>query len=369
MQPGDVLVDAKRGETPFRVEGLEAVGERYQVARLFDVERKVSLVGRAILYGEEEASSEAVRRRRDTLREQWLFLEVVADTGVAPTPVDWLELDESPVEISGEPVLVCEKVEGPTVYDWIVDEHPRGLEVERALALVREFSRFLEEIHRSGWLWRDFDPRRLRIENGERIRAVSLAGVVAMGTPVADEKPYNADYVAPELRDEVAVDMLRPAGDLYGLGALLSFLLSGEEPRHRVESPITFDAFERLEEHGVEGVRLLLARLLQPMADRRMRTAKELVRYCELESLPTREDRGFEVCELPAPWLGVEIDNPWENRGLRSKLSAGPLVSMRSDGGEAVAPRESGGELDWRMVAAVVVVAVLLVAAGLLIGG
>lgn len=370
MKPGEHLVDIKRGKTPYRIAGSVASGEHYQLAEIYDEEQEREIVARAILYGDEASSDAGATSRRSELKRQWRFLKAVADSEVAPEPVAWLELEDSPIDKAPEPILLCEKVDGPRLYDWLVDKYPQGLEVERALGLIAESVDFLAEMHDQRWLWRDFDPRKLRLENEERIRPVSVDGVIEVGEPVsAEDRPCNADYVAPELRGDVALNMQRPAGDLYGLGALLSFLLSGEEPRHRVESPLSYDAYKRIEERDVPGVQLLLAKLLQPMADKRLSTVEESRRYFDIDSLPTRKEPGFEKCELPAPWLGLDIDNPEENRGLRSNLSAGPLVSMPHNTGEAAVEEKAQAELDWRIVAAVVAVALAVVVMGILMVG
>lgn len=365
MKPGDNLVDVNRGQTSYRVEGIAASGRRHQIAELYDESNDRPVVGRVILYGDEADTDPAVEWRRSELDKQRRFLEQVGGVGVVPKSLDWIETAQSPVERDFEPVLICEKIEGPSLYDWIVEEHPQGLEPKRALELLGGLVESMGGMHEAGWLWRDFDPRRFRIDARGTLRAASIGCVIEVGEPVPDSpRTWNADYVAPELRGEVAVKMQRPAGDLYGLGALLSFAASGEEPRHRVESPLSYDAYERIEEHGRAGLPLLLARLLQPMASKRLESVEALKSFWDVESLPTRKDDGFENCELPAPWLGLDIDNPKEHRGLRSSLSAGPLVSMQGNG-EASSERA----WDWRLVAAVVVATLVVVAAGIWVAG
>ncbi len=375
MNPGDHLVDVERGQTSYRVEDALEVGERFQIAELYDEEEQRVVVARAILYGDESLDEAGVERRRVGLRRQWRFLEALGGQSLVPEPVDWVEVELSPVEMPPEPLLICEKIDGPTLYEWITDEFPRGMDVDRALELLTSLVAFLEAAHQERWMWRDFDPRRFRIADGQ-ICAVSLGGILEVGEDGdVGEGALNIDYIAPELRDGAPAKMQHPAADLYGAGALLSFLLSGEEPRHRVESPLSYEAYERIEERDIPGVDLLLARLLQPMAEKRLSSAEQLLDYCDVDALPTREDEGFEQCELPAPWLGLDMEDPEKNRGLRSRLSAGPLVSMKREGGQKADPSqkptpgdEGPGELDWRMVAVVVVATLLIVAVGIIVG-
>ena len=356
MESDEILQNAAGEATSLRVTGLICDGERYQIAAATDEERGEEVALRAIAYGDD--GQESIRRRRRSLRRQWEFLNDVAQSGVAPEPIEWLEVADSPVDDPPEPVLVCERVDGPTLYDWVVDEHPRGIEPVVALKMLAQLVDFLDVAHRNKWLWRDFDPRRLVVVEQRDLRAISIGRVVRRGEAMeGDELEVNADYTAPEIRDEKTGKLQKPPADMYGLGALLSFMVTGEEPRHRVESPLSYRAYERIQEWDVPGLELLIARLLQPLAKKRVRTAGKLRAYCDVESLPTREDKGFGMCTLPAPWLGLDIENPSEHKGLGSSLSSGPLVSVREGATEepAAAVVEQRAP-NWPVIAVVVLV-------------
>ena len=357
MKPGQNLIDRHSGETPYRVDELVAAGDRYQIAAGCDQERERPVVLRAILYGP-DATDAHVAQRRLALKREWEFLKALRDSGLAPSPYDWLEIEGGPIEESAEPVIVCERVEGTNLYDWITEEHPDGLEPTRALGLIKDVVDFLALAHQQKWLWRDFDPRRFIIDKDEAIRAVEIGRIVKRGEALeSDQLEINADYVAPEIREEMTGKLQRPAADLYGLGALLSFVLTGEEPRHRVESPLSYDAYEKIQELELPGLELLLARLLQPLAKKRIGRAEKLRPFCDVETLPTRETKGFGMCVLPAPWLGLDIESPEKNQGLRSKLSAGPLVSVNSasqpsPAASASATMEQKRAPNWPLIAA-----------------
>ena len=76
-------------------------------------------------------------------------------------------------------------------------------------------------------------------------------------------------------------------------------------------------------------MRLLIARCLQPLAQKRFASARKLLASCEPDNLPKLSDPDFGLVGLPAPWDGPE---GMDNRALRSKLSPGPLVSVRHEG-------------------------------------
>lgn len=364
MEPGDHLIDESGEQTPYRVEGLVASGEHHQIARGRDTEAGRDVVLRTVLYGS-EPTDDHVEIRRTRLRREYNFLEDLDGAGVAPEPIEWLEVQASPVDRPPEPVVVCEEIEGPMVSDRIAEDHPEGVEPAVALDWLDQLGEFARQCHEAGWLWRDFDPRRFRIEEDGRLRAVSTGAVVPLTGefPVDEHAPVNPDYTAPEVRRDLEAQLKRPAADLYGIGALASFVLTGQQPRHRVESPLSYTAHQRLKEHGVDGLELLVARLLQPMAKHRLQSAEQLGRYTgSLEDLPSEEDEGFEDCKLPAPWEGLDIDNPDDNLGLKSQISSGPLVSV-PDAGD-----DSQAGLDWKTVVAVVVVFVAVVTVAVLVG-
>ena len=364
MEEVEKLVTVDGEETGLEVESLLATGERYQLARAVDPKHSAPVVIRAILY-EDEAEAGEITGRRVGLRREWEFLEAMEGAGITPKPVAWLMLRESPIEEPPEPALVLELVEGTGLLKWIQQRHPEGLEPEKVLSWAADLSEFLARAHKKKWLIRDFDPRRFLVDQEGRLRLVSIGAVVKMGAPLDEtQRAFNPAYVAPEIRDELTGTMQRPTADLYGLGTLLSFLLTGEEPREQVESPLSFNAFERLQSWELPGLELLLARLLQPLAKKRIGRAERLQSFCSVENLPTREVRGFEMTMLPAPWLGLEMENPQENRGLRSSLSAGPLVSMARSENETASPAQASQEdaleevrgLNWPLVLLVVAV-------------
>ena len=369
MQPGDHLVDNHGQKTPYRVQDLVAAGEHYQIARARDEEHQRDVALRAIVYGDEASGDAGVASRREGLRRQWALLDDLSELALLPEPVEWLEVGASPIDAPPEPLLVCEYIEGTELYDWVAEEYPEGLDPRRALELVGDLAALCSACHEHGWLWRDFDPTRFIIDADKQLRAVSTGHVVpAEGDETPPAPSPNANYTAPQLRENVRQSHKQPAADLYGVGALASFLLTGQEPRHRVESPLSYTAHQRLRELELPGVELLIARLLQPMADKRLDSADELRTFCSVDALPSTEDEGFADCSLPAPWEGLDIDNPEQNRGLQSQLSSGPLVSMKSennnDDNDAAGDQS---EIDWTMIIWVLMVAAVAALLALLV--
>ena len=75
--------------------------------------------------------------------------------------------------------------------------------------------------------------------------------------------------------------------------------------------------------------------MLQPLAQKRFSGASKLLPYCEMGALPGPNTDGFGLLELPAPWSGPEGA---DNRAARSRLSPGPLISVKDGDQEPAEP-------------------------------
>ena len=269
-----------------------------------------------------------VSGRRLALKQELEFLTL--SSPLLPEPIDWLIVPESPTGKGAEPILVYTYQPGQTLHAFVTSRHPRGLEPQRALDFIAELARFAQSIHEQGWIFRDFDPRHVLIGLDDVIHLVGCGNAVRRQEKLNVFKMHTStSYTAPEIRRELSGKVVRPACDVYSLGALLSFLLTGIEPMERPESPLDPDAFDWLQQSAPEGLRLLIARCLQPLAQKRFARASDLIPYCDMDTLPHPSDEDFGMVMLPTPWSGPE---GMDNRALRSKLSAGPLLSEK--GGE-----------------------------------
>jgi hypothetical protein len=136
---------------------------------------------------------------------------------------------EETVTVGGRPMLVMERIDGPTLAQRLAREGALGEPEIAALGLG--IAAGLAHAHARGIIHRDLKPSNILLA-GERTpkisdfgmaRASSLAGVdrlglAAVGTP---------DYMAPESLDPLAID---PRSDLYALGCILFELASGRPP-------------------------------------------------------------------------------------------------------------------------------------------
>ncbi|HFE46861.1 MAG TPA: serine/threonine protein kinase, partial [Nannocystis exedens] len=134
--------------------------------------------------------------------------------------------------VSGQPMLVMERVDGPTLAQLIARDAP--LPERLLLAIGRGIAEGLAYAHAHGVIHRDLKPGNVLLQANEpapiakigdfgMARASSLAGVdhramTVVGTP---------DYMAPESVDPLAVDL---RSDLYALGCILYEMACGRPP-------------------------------------------------------------------------------------------------------------------------------------------
>jgi serine/threonine protein kinase len=370
MADDNYLVDAQSGEQRFRLRRMLATGRSYQIVLAEDTASNGRLVcAKADLYDADRLDDrDYVAGRHEALESEWQFLQHL-DSDLLPEPVAFFRASNAEADFEDEPVLVYEYIEGKTLFEWVEAEHDEGLAPEAALGILRDLVQFLISVHAAGYIYRDLDPRHLIVDDeGTLCGVVGFGNVAEKGERpnVAKMEYADAPYVAPEARAERSGKMLRPAADAYALGALMSFMLTGEEPRKVVENPLNWESYDRLSNLEPPGLALLVARLIQPLAKKRFGRLERLQPFLTMEGLPTTKTKGFGMMLLPAPFSGVE--DPEKNRALKSKLSSGPLISVEDEApagrphGEA-AMDDDGMPRSWligAVIMALVTVAVLI---------
>ena len=328
MEIGDTLRDDGR----FEIDELVASGRSYQIVRCLDREhgdREVYAKAPMVDVEDDEGND-----RHEALAVEFDLLERGYDG--LPTPV---ELIDVAVEGRRLPVLVYEPISGDTLFDFVAKRPPGTIPVEMLLATVREVGGVCRTLHDDGLLYRDFDPRHVLVAEEGEFRGMVGAGNI---TPI-EERPRppvdrlaGAAYAAPEIRNERSGETLRPAADVYGLAALLSYAVTGQEPTTAVESPLEPEAYEALRAALADGLEELVASGLQPVAKHRL-SLEEFLAHADETGLAklTDPDRRSEldIQPLPEPWSGAQP--PEVNRAEQSNLSPGPLISVPTDGSSA----------------------------------
>ncbi len=370
MSDENYLTDAQSGARRFRVRDLVTTGRSYQIVRVEDTETGQLACAKAAAYdAKRRGDADYVRARGDQLEAEWRFLKAV-DHPLLPEPIAFFRAASDETGFDDEPVLVHQWRAGTTLFEWVRLEHPEGVAPAVALGILRQLVQFLSAVHAAGYVYRDLDPHHFIVDDdGELVGAVGFGNATPKGErPNEFKMAYDDDpYVAPEVRAERSGKLLRPTADAYALGALMSFVLTAEEPRTVVENPLNWPAYDRLSNLEPPGLALVVARLIQPHFKKRFGRMERLLPYTTEDGLPTAQSKGFGMILLPAPFSGVE--DPDKNRALNSKLSSGPLIStaMRRAAVAAVGddPDDTGMPWSWTVGAFALALGVVAALVGL----
>jgi tRNA A-37 threonylcarbamoyl transferase component Bud32 len=122
--------------------------------------------------------------------------------------------------MDGRPFLVREVVEGSTLDDLL--KRRGALPEDEARALAEQIARGVEAAHARGVLHRDLNAGNVFVTPD------GIAKVVDFGVPTTPRHP------APE---QVAGEQIDERADVFGLGAVLSHMLTGRTPRGRAAAP------------------------------------------------------------------------------------------------------------------------------------
>ena len=325
LHVGAFLKSATSGEERFRISSLIDDGRSYFIAEGADSSLDdMRVILKAIKYSDKPSLDE-VKDRREALQ---LELEALTSSSpLLPEPLDFIQV-HSDLDIPGndnlEPVLVLEFQSGRTLRQEVA-RGTSGMEPKRALRIVHELALTLEGLHSDGFVFRDLNPDHIIIGLDDIIHLVGTGNIARIQKRPLRHKIGTSDaWSAPEIRNELSGKFLTPASDIYSLGALLAFLLSGIPTTSVIESPLSPSAYNSLSSMP-EGYQLLIAKCLQPMAKHRFSKLSKLIPFLDPKNLPHRGIKAFAKVELPAHFDSGP--SSFDNRASRSNLSRGPLLS------------------------------------------
>ena len=342
----------------YRLESLIASGRNYEIAFGYRIpdDRPVAL--KSIKLG----SGESVSARTEALqREQQIAADVEGD-GPIPELLDVLSVTPE-TDNESRPVLVYDYIDGETLEEVV--QQSNGLSLERTRDVFRDIRPIVQNLHRRDILLRDLSPEHF-IKSTDGLYFVGVGNLIGMeDEPIRDKMKYEqAAYTAPEIRTEYSGRTLLPEVDVYGIGALLSYLLTGDPARPVVENPLTEDAYRCLEDDMPVEVRSIIGKSLQPLAKHRFSSLSDIP---ELDTSVDVSDGELQHVELPEPFEGAKLQAPGKP-GISENLSPGPLVGRSTEEtgaednpGVSVGDRQKrGGLILLGVVVLVVLLAVLL---------
>lgn len=238
-------------------------------------------------------------------------------------------------EIGGIHFLVMELVEGKSLDKLVIERGP--LPITQACSIIHQATFGLQHAHSRGMIHRDIKPQNIMLSNAGNVK------ILDFGLARMHRKPANMSitrsgaalgspqYLAPEqMQSASSVDF---RADLYGLGATLYYLVTGEPPpvlALSCESTLHFPDDVPLE------LQQIILKLLATNPDDRFASARELAialepwatNQNELKTQPRPNLERFRWLITPAMGLLLIILLFWifPGRG-NQEPSAAPIVS------------------------------------------
>ncbi len=311
-----LLPDPDTARPRFRVDRLLREGRNYDLAIGTDLTDD----GLVVIKSSSTPPDADAEARRAALDREMAAMESVSPH--LPMPVALVDAPDDDTGAS-EPLLVYRFVEGRSLREHVA---ARGghLEYAEALAIAHDVAAALDALHEHGWVHRAIAPEHVVIDSDGVAHVVGLGNAVRRETrPDPDRAWVVTGYSAPEIVREASGRMITPRADAWGLGALMAWLVSGDDPTDDPNDPWTRRTRQRLDEVP-EGYALLVAHMTQPL--HKLRFAR-LGRYRALmvpDALPSASTRDFGQVALAAPWRGHRPD-----AGRIGELSPGPLVNRQ----------------------------------------
>jgi len=128
----------------------------------------------------------------------------------------------------GRPYLVIDFIPGQTLEQYAAS---RKLSVERSMAIVATLARAVAAAHQQGVVHQDITPRNVLIDQNGQPRLIDF-GLAIVNNAWQQSEPVaggTALFMSPEQARGETVK-LDPRTDVFGLGSILYFLLSGHPP-------------------------------------------------------------------------------------------------------------------------------------------
>ncbi|CAG7613424.1 class IV lanthionine synthetase LanL [Actinacidiphila bryophytorum] len=200
---------------------------------------------------------------RDTLRHEAAVLDLLGTTGLAPRKVALLTQQENVF-------LAEELVPGVTLRAWAAERavgawRGAGVPWAEGVRTVRQLVDVVAAVHGHGLVLRDLTPDNLMVTPEGRLRLVGLEHAVAEGSRV--HRVSTLSYASPE-QTSAPIFAVAPArtSDLYGLGAVIFFLVTGVDPLLPLDEPALRPGHGRLAALvGAAGTHMETLRRLSPL--------------------------------------------------------------------------------------------------------
>ncbi len=131
--------------------------------------------------------------------------------------------------------IVMEKIEGPNLEQWLMQQQYRPISQEHAIAWLRQLAEILHLVHSKHYLHRDIKPSNIMIRPDGQLVLIDFGSAKEVTTTYLTKLHggsgsvtgiMSSGYSAPEQMNGQA----RPQSDFFALGRTFVFLLTGHHP-------------------------------------------------------------------------------------------------------------------------------------------
>ena len=129
-------------------------------------------------------------------------------------------------EFNGMPFLVMEHIEGDTLSEYAQRRHPDS---EECVRLAVQITSGLQDVHEAGFLHLDLKPNNIMVDHKGVVKLIDFGLAEAIGDLSTEPGSGTPSYLAPERANEQA-EKVDARTDLFGVGGILYFLLTGVAP-------------------------------------------------------------------------------------------------------------------------------------------
>lgn len=325
-QFGQTLVDARTGESRFRLKRYFRQGRSFDLLLAEDTLHDDRLVVMKSIRYDDDADAARIAERRSLVSVESEALSSVHPALPFPEAVVLVDNPEfaalDPALKDGEPLLIYRHIDAEPLPAWLARRHPEGAPAEVAIDMIRQVAAALDALHEHGFVHRCVSPDHILVDAENTVSLVGMGNAIRKNARVSTTKDFFSEqFSAPEIERELSGKFVIPRADMYSLGCVLGFLVSGEAPTGYPESPWSRVAHARILAQPA-GVGLLIAHCTQPMAKKRFAHMGRILPFLDLEQLPDKTHRDFAELTLTVPWLGNRPD-----AARVGHLSPGPLVN------------------------------------------
>ena len=205
------------------------------------------------------------RDARDQLRHEAAVLRRLAPDPRFPVPL-------ALVENSDELYLVMSDLKASTLEGYVRARTAKGctLDCGQVIAWGRELAAMLSAIHAAGLVYRDLKSTNVLVTPAGQLRIVDFEHSCEIGHSGAPFGGGTRGYMSPR---QIAGEPADPNDDIYGLGAIMAYMVTGAEPS---QAPRRDRPIELLNPSVDPGLATVVARILATDAN---------MRYSSLEAV------------------------------------------------------------------------------------